>query len=93
MTEKPDTTALVAARMCHDVASPIGAISNGVKLAELQGRTLGEEGQLVKASHNATVAKLKLFRIAFGQFHVGEMLNAARSQACEQLGTSLAVFT
>lgn len=83
MTEKPDITALVIARICHDLASPIGAIDNGVELVELRGNSLGEEGELVKASVNATVAKLKLFRIAFGQFHAGEMLNAAEISAVQ----------
>ena len=78
MTEKPDITALVTARICHDLASPIGAIGNGAESVELRGNSLGEEGELVKASVNATVAKLKLFRIAFGQFHAEEMLNAAK---------------
>ena len=44
MTEKPDITALVTARMCHDLASPIGAVGNGVELVELAGKTLGQEG-------------------------------------------------
>ena len=83
MTEKPDITALVTARICHDLASPIGAIGNGVELVELRGKSLGEEGELVKASVNATVAKLKLFRIAFGQFHAEEMLNAAEISAVQ----------
>ena len=83
MTEKPDITALVTARICHDLASPIGAIGNGAESVELRGNSLGEEGELVKASVNATVAKLKLFRIAFGQFHAEEMLNAAKISAVQ----------
>ena len=83
MTEKLDITALVTARMCHDLASPIGAIGNGVELVELQGKSLGQEGELVKASLNAAVAKLKLFRIAFGHFHAEEMLNAAEISALQ----------
>jgi histidine phosphotransferase ChpT len=83
MTEKPDITALVTARICHDLASPIGAIDNGVELVELRGNSLGEEGELVKASVNATVAKLKLVRITFGQFHAEEMLNAAEISAMQ----------
>ena len=38
---------------------------------------------MVKASVNATVAKLKLFRIAFGQFNAEEILNAARISAVQ----------
>ena len=83
MTEKPDITALVTARICHDLASRRGAIGNGVELVELRGNSRGAEGELVKASVNSTVAKLKLFRIAFGQFHAEEMLNAAEISAVQ----------
>ena len=83
MTEKPNITALVAARLCHDLASPIGAIGNGVELVELTGKTLSQEGELVKDSVNAAVAKLKLFRIAFGQFNADEILNAAEISAVQ----------
>ena len=83
MTEKPDITALVTARMCHDLASPIGAVGNGVELVELAGKTLGQEGELVKASVSAAAAKLKLFRIAYGQFHSEEILHAAEISAVQ----------
>ena len=83
MTEKSDMTALVAPRMCHDLASPTGAIGNGVELVELTGKTLDQEGEWVKASVNAAGAKLKLFRIAFGQFNAEEILNAARISAVQ----------
>lgn len=83
MTEKPDITALVTARMCHDFASPIGAVGNSVELVELAGKTLGQEGELVKASVNAAAANLKLFRIAYGQFHPGEILHAAEILAVQ----------
>ena len=83
MTEKPDITALVTARMCHDLASPIGAVGNGVELVELAGKTLGQEGELIKASVNAAAAKLKLFRIAYGQFHSEEILHAAEISAVQ----------
>jgi histidine phosphotransferase ChpT len=69
--------------MCHDLASPIGAVGNGVELVELAGKTLGQEGELVKASVNAAAAKLKLFRIAYGQFHSEEILHAAEISAVQ----------
>ena len=83
MTEKPDITALVSARMCHDLASPIGAVGNGVELVALAGKTLGQEGELIKASVNAAAAKLKLFRIAYGQFHSEGILHAAEISAVQ----------
>ena len=92
MTEKPNITALVTARMCHDLASPIGAVGNGVELVELAGKTLGQEGELVKASVSAAAAKLKLFRIAYGQFHSEEILHAAEISAVQRLGISRAAF-
>ena len=92
MTEKPDITALVTARMCHDLASPLGAVGNGVELVEMAGQTLGQEGELVKASVNAAAAKLKLFRIAYGQFHSEEILMLLKSQLCKRLGISQAAF-
>jgi histidine phosphotransferase ChpT len=42
MTEDLYITALVTARMCHDLASPIGAIGNGIKLVEITGIKLGQ---------------------------------------------------
>ncbi|WP_347823216.1 hypothetical protein [uncultured Planktomarina sp.] len=48
---------------------------------------------MVKASVNAAVAKLKLFRIAFGQFNVDEILNATEISAVQTAWNSPAVFT
>ena len=31
----PDLTALVSARLCHDLISPMGAIGNGLELMQL----------------------------------------------------------
>ena len=42
MTEDLFITALVTARMFHDLASPIGAIGNGIKLVEITGIKLGQ---------------------------------------------------
>lgn len=42
MTEDLYITALVTAHMCHDLASPISAFGNGIKLVEITGIKLGQ---------------------------------------------------
>ncbi len=71
----PDGTfaeALVT-RICHDLAGPIGAFGNGIEL-------LGEEGDpamqsqarvLLALSAQEGMARLQLYRIAFGQLKDG----------------------
>lgn len=65
-TKQPDITALVTARICHDLVSPIGAISNGLELLALTGAPLGPELTLIRDSVEAANAKLQFLRIAFG---------------------------
>ncbi|MHA3913723.1 histidine phosphotransferase family protein [Halovulum sp. GXIMD14793] len=61
-----DLTALVSSRICHDLISPIGAISNGVELmTELGGGATPELG-LIADSVDSAAGKVRFFRIAFG---------------------------
>ena len=66
MTDAPDLAALVSARLCHDLISPIGAIGNGLELIELAGHDASPELALVGDSLATALAKLRFFRIAFG---------------------------
>ena len=66
MTEDLYITALVTAHMCHDLASPIGAIGNGIKLVEITGIKLGQEGDLSKDSLASAIAQLKVFELHMG---------------------------
>lgn len=61
-----DLAALVSARLCHDLISPIGAIGNGLELLELAGHQMSPELLLVSDSLATALAKLRFFRIAFG---------------------------
>lgn len=62
-----DIASLVGSRICHDLISPIGAISNGVELMGLTQGTDGAEMALINDSvHNAN-ARIRFFRIAFGK--------------------------
>lgn len=62
----PDLAALVSARLCHDLISPIGAIGNGLELLELSGTGASPELALVNDSLATAIAKLRFFRLAFG---------------------------
>lgn len=62
----PDLAALVGSRLCHDLISPLGAIGNGVELLAMSGPP-SPELSLISESVAAANAKIKFFRIAFGQ--------------------------
>lgn len=59
-------TALLGSRLCHDLASPLGALNNGVELMELDGQGPSEEIALLRATLDTTMARLRFFRLAFG---------------------------
>ncbi|QJD17890.1 histidine phosphotransferase family protein [Paracoccus sanguinis] len=65
-----DLASLVAARLCHDLVSPLGAIGNGVELLEMSGDQSGlarsPELSLITESVRAARARLRFFRSAFG---------------------------
>ncbi len=66
MPDNPDLVALLGARICHDLISPIGAISNGVELLMMDGGTMGPEIALIAESVANANARIRFFRVAFG---------------------------
>lgn len=60
-----DLQALIVARFCHDLASPLGAITNGVELLEMVQAGSPEVALVAQSARQAT-ARLRLFRLAFG---------------------------
>lgn len=64
----PDLSALVAARLCHDLISPMGAIRNGLELMQMSASPHGPgaEVELVTESLETALAKLRYYRLAFG---------------------------
>ena len=66
MPDRPDLTALLGARICHDLISPIGAISNGVELLMMEGSTKSPELALIADSVTHANARIRFFRVAFG---------------------------
>ncbi len=62
----PDLAATMASRICHDIASPLGAIANGVELLLLSGAPRTPELDLIAQSVEGANARLRFFRLAFG---------------------------
>ncbi|MBZ4021450.1 histidine phosphotransferase [Rhodobacter sp. TJ_12] len=69
-----DLVALVGSRLCHDLISPLGAIGNGVELLGMSGLGSSPEVQLISESVAAANARIKFFRVAFGQANADQQL-------------------
>lgn len=61
--------ALLCTRLCHDLAGPIGAVSAGVELLsdDADPAFVVEATALLRHSADASSARLKFFRAAFGE--------------------------
>lgn len=57
---------LIGSRICHDLISPVGAISNGLELLGLSGQMNGPEFDLISESVSNAGARIRFFRIAYG---------------------------
>ncbi|WP_138934221.1 histidine phosphotransferase family protein [Roseovarius arcticus] len=68
--------ALIGARICHDLISPVGAISNGLELMGLSGVPEGPEMAMVVGSAAHANARLRFFRVAFGLSSDGQSMTA-----------------
>ncbi|WP_228242866.1 histidine phosphotransferase family protein [Porphyrobacter sp. GA68] len=63
-----DLAALLCSRLCHDLLSPIGALSNGLELLseERDPAMRAKCVELLEQSARISTDKLKFFRLAFG---------------------------
>jgi len=57
---------LIGSRICHDLISPIGAITNGLELLDLTEGVQGPEMDLIADSVGNAGARIRFFRIAYG---------------------------
>ena len=58
---------LIGSRICHDLASPIGAVKNGLELLHLSSEnSTGPEICLIEESSDNAIGRVNFFRIAFG---------------------------
>lgn len=81
MAERPDLTALVGSRICHDLISPIGAIGNGVELLMMDGSSRGPEIALISESVANANARIRFFRVAFGAASAEQRIGRAEIAA------------
>ncbi|MDF0600539.1 histidine phosphotransferase family protein [Psychromarinibacter sp. C21-152] len=72
-----DIAALLGSRICHDLISPIGAISNGVELLAMSGAGPMPEIDLIAQSVEHANARIGFFRVAFGAAAPDQVLGAA----------------
>lgn len=67
-TSSIDLASMLCSRLCHDLLSPVGALSNGLELLadekdpEMRARCF----ELLEQSAKVSADKLKFFRLAFG---------------------------
>lgn len=75
-TTQPDITALLGSRICHDLVSPLGAISNGVELLSMVSLAAGPEMDLISESVDNANARIRFFRVAYGVAMESQLLAA-----------------
>ena len=61
-----DLAELLCARLCHDLAGPVGAVATGAELLAEEGGDSGEALDLLASSAAAASQRLRFFRLAFG---------------------------
>ncbi|MAM61261.1 histidine phosphotransferase family protein [Maritimibacter sp. UBA3975] len=76
MSDKDDLVALIGSRICHDLASPLGAIGNGIELMTLTGAGETPEMALIHESLANAQGRIRFFRIAFGAAEPGALVRA-----------------
>jgi len=57
---------LLAARLCHELVSPIGAIANGLEILEDEPDFASDAGALIELSARQASRRLQFYRIAYG---------------------------
>ncbi|MGR3433404.1 MAG: histidine phosphotransferase family protein [Shimia sp.] len=77
---QPDLIALLGSRICHDLVNPLGAISNGVELVQMDPGMKTPEMALIADSVANAAARVNFFRVAFGAAAPGHTI-AAREVA------------
>ncbi len=72
--DRQDLTALIGSRICHDLISPLGAISNGLELLMMSGQSSSPELDLIAESISSANSKIRFFRVAYGRAPNGTTL-------------------
>ncbi|MEM9582003.1 MAG: histidine phosphotransferase family protein [Pseudomonadota bacterium] len=72
-----DAASLLGSRICHDLISPLGAISNGLELLAMSGISDSPEMKLIEEAVESANARVRFFRVAFGASSAAQMLARA----------------
>ncbi|TVP72518.1 MAG: histidine phosphotransferase [Rhodobacteraceae bacterium] len=72
-----DLSASIASRICHDLVSPMGAISNGLELLQLSQQQGGPEFDLITQSVESATSRLRFYRIAMGRVSADQKMGRA----------------
>ena len=83
-SESIDLAAMLCSRLCHDMLSPVGALSNGLELLamETDPEMRANVVELLEQSATISTNKLKFFRLAFGAAGgFGERVEVAEPKA------------
>ncbi|RKF21082.1 histidine phosphotransferase [Altericroceibacterium spongiae] len=85
MTVSPaDLASLLCSRLCHDMLSPVGALTNGLELlSEEQDPDMRQRCfELLEQSAHISASKLKFFRLAYGGAgHADDMVSLEEPRA------------
>jgi histidine phosphotransferase ChpT len=57
---------LLAARLCHELVSPIGAVANGLEILEDEPNFAADAGALIALSARQASRRLQFYRLAYG---------------------------
>ena len=68
---------LIGSRICHDLISPIGAITNGLELMQMSGAALTPEVALISDSVENANARIRFFRVAYGMATASQSMGRA----------------
>ena len=62
-----DIASLLCARLCHDLAGPVGAVNNGAELLNEGGaESMDDARELISSCAGQAVRRLRFFRLAYG---------------------------
>jgi len=65
--DRRDLIGQICSRICHDLISPLGAISNGLELLSMTGVEYGPELSLIEQSAQNAQSRIKFLRTAYGK--------------------------
>ncbi len=67
-SQSTDLAAMLCSRLCHDMLSPVGAMSNGLELLAMETDPEMRQNVMALLEQSAAIStnKLKFFRLAFG---------------------------